>query len=702
VYELGGLDPEAASTLAERILERHNATKYRQDTDLLKLLKLLDGFPLALEVVLANLARQTLTEVLIALQAGDVSLDKGNAQQKTESILRSIDYSHSNLSPEAQQLLLCLAPFTSVVWQDMLEQYPDYMRQKPALATLPFDRWPEVLQEAQSWGLLSPDPNIPGFLRLQPTLPYFLRSRLSALEQAEVRTAVETAFRDLYDQVGRMLYRLLDSKDPQQRQVGQLLTGLEYENLVHALNLALEAQASIEGPLDALGSYLEAMQDNRRGLELFQNALARLEKYSPEQLSGPLGVELVRLIGTIGNWQLDLKEYTAAEASYQKLLKVLLQLEHIESKVKNQLQVSTYGQLGKLANEQRQWDKAEQYFQQVLQVSIDSNDHFNEAMAYHMLGSVALGRHQLDQAAQYYRQALQAYTEANDRYSQATTYRNLGSVVQEQRQLQQAEQYYQQALQIFIEYNYRYNQATTYNNLGSVAQEQRQWRQAEQYYQQTLQIFIEYNDRYNQATTYHNLGMVAKEQRQWRQAEQYYQQTLQIFIEYGNRYEQAATYHQLGVVARQQGQLVQAEQHSKQALQIYIDFNDRYNQAMTNHLVGNIAFERGQFEQAEQYYQQALQIYIENNDRYEQAGIYHQLGRVAEEQRHWQQAREHFLRALETFVAYQDDHKGGIVLSSLAVLLQASGDAGLPAAVASILHMTPAEAERLLREMVGE
>ena len=38
VYELPGLDHEAASTLAERILERHNATRYRQDADLLKLL----------------------------------------------------------------------------------------------------------------------------------------------------------------------------------------------------------------------------------------------------------------------------------------------------------------------------------------------------------------------------------------------------------------------------------------------------------------------------------------------------------------------------------------------------------------------------------------------------------------------------------------------------------------------------------------
>jgi CHAT domain/NACHT domain len=124
VYELPGLDDEAASTLAERILERHQATHYRTDAAFLDLMKLLDGFPLALEVVLANLARQSPQAVLDALRAGDVALDQGTSQSKTESIVRCIDYSHSNLSPEAQGLLACLAPFSAVLNIQSLFQYP--------------------------------------------------------------------------------------------------------------------------------------------------------------------------------------------------------------------------------------------------------------------------------------------------------------------------------------------------------------------------------------------------------------------------------------------------------------------------------------------------------------------------------------------------------------------------------------------------
>src|SRR5207302_6138505 len=140
-----------------------------------------------------------------ALEAGDVSIDtKSDSQDKTESILRCIDYSHSNLSPEVQQLLLCLAPFTSVIWIDYLDNYTSHLRQQPVLATLEFERWPEVLKEAANWGLLIPDSDIPRFLRLQPIFPYFLRNRLYAPEKAEARSAVETAFREHYDQLGSM------------------------------------------------------------------------------------------------------------------------------------------------------------------------------------------------------------------------------------------------------------------------------------------------------------------------------------------------------------------------------------------------------------------------------------------------------------------------------------------------------------------
>ena len=426
IYELPGLDPEAATTLADRILERNNVTKYRQDENLRKLIKVLDGFPLALEVVLANLTHQTPTEVLAALQAGDVSIDpKSDSQDKTESILRCIDYSHSNLSPEAQQLLLCLAPFTSVIDTGMLDNYTKHLRQQPVLAALQFERWPEVLQEAVNWGLLSPYPNIPRFLRLQPIFPYFLRNRLYELEQREVRSAVETAFREHFDQLGSALNQLLNSKEPQERQIGQLLAGLEYENLVTALNLVLDAQISFYNIYFSLSNYLNAIQDQQRGQDLDRTVMNLLETYPIDIRTGSLSDKFIRIFGTIATRLRKLRQYTEAETAYQEVLTLATQIGNIDEKERGKLMATTYHNLGMVAEEQRQWEQAEQYYQQALQIKMEYNDRYAQAGTYHQLGIVAQEQQQWEQARDYLLRALEIFIAFQDDLYIGVTIRNL-------------------------------------------------------------------------------------------------------------------------------------------------------------------------------------------------------------------------------------------------------------------------------------
>ena len=287
-------------------------------------------------------------------------------------------------------------------------------------------------------------------------------------------------------------YELLESKKSQERRTGQLLIGLEYENLVTALNLALTAQVSIKNLYLALFHYLDSIQDLRRGLDLSRIARECLEQYPDDKLSGPLGIELVSVIDRLASRELELKQFKEAEESYKKALFIYLQNETNDADTIRKNSATFYHQLGRVAEEQRHFEQAEQYYQKALQIKI----------------------------------------EFNDRYSQASTYHQLGIIAQKQMQWLQAEQYFQQALQIKIEFNSRYSQARTYIGLGVVAQEQRQRQQAEQYYQQALQIFVEYNDRHGQAGTYHQLGRVAEEQLQWEQAREYFIQALEIYGEY--------------------------------------------------------------------------------------------------------------------------------------------------------------------------
>jgi tetratricopeptide (TPR) repeat protein len=576
VHDLAGLDPEAASALAERVLERHRAGQYRGDPDLADLLKLLAGYPLPIEVVLSNLPARSPADVLAALRAGNVDLDQGDPQKRTESILGCIDYAYSNLAPERQQLLLCLAPFASVLFVPGLPQYSEALRRQKVLADLPFDDWEKVLDEAAQRGLLGPHPDYSGYLNLQPVLPFFLRGRLNAPAAAELKAAVETAFREHYDGLVDALYQLLKSREPQERQIGQIIAGLEYENLYTTLQLALTGHESIFNPYATLSGYIDATHDEKRGLILGETVLDRLAEYPAEKLSGPLGLELVGVIDDIAKRQFLLRRYAEAEASYRKALDILESNADSRAELKGGIAAGIWHQLGIVAQEQRQWTQAENYYRKALALFIEFNDRHSQAGTYHQLGRVAQEQRQWAQAEDYYRKALAICVEFNDRHTQASTYHQLGSVAEEQRQWAQAEDYYRKALEIFVEFNDRHTQASTYHQLGSVAQKQQQWAQAEDYYRKALALKIEFNDRHTQASTYHQLGSVALKQRQWAQAEDYYRKALALKIEFNDHYSQASTYHQLGWVAENQRQWAQAGDYYLKSLAIVVEFQDEY------------------------------------------------------------------------------------------------------------------------------
>lgn len=590
IYELPGLDPEAASTLAERILKRSvsdsdKQTEYLKSDEFRRLLKILDGYPLPLEVVLSNLVHQSPVEILEALQLGDDRLDL-KSEDKTKSVLRCIDYSYSNLNPEFQNLLLCLAPFTKMINKVVLTPYIQNLAQQTDLSNLPFEYWPQLEEEISNWGLLSPHelPNS-DYSYLQPTLPYFLRNRLYSPNFAVQREAIETAFYQTYDGFGKFLEQMMMSPNPAHQQKGLELVEQEYENLSYALELALKNQKSVGYFVFPLINYLGANQDNVRVTRLGQMVLNGLETYSLEQLDGEPGADFVGILDNIANHQLAMKDYESARKSYEKALEIHNSFTFLEEDQKVVLGAGLIRNLGVVAEEQRQWEKAEEYYQQALKVFIQYDDEPEQGSVFLNLGTLAWEQHQWDEADTNLQKALTIFEKYNMYPESADTYHQLGLLAFEKKQLEKAEEYSSQALKMNILLGNDYDQANNYHHLGTIFLEQRQWSQAEEHYQNALRIFIKYRDVNRQAQTYHQLGRLAEEQEQWKQAEQYYQNALNTSIELDDRYNQGIAYNQLGMIAGKQKLWTEAEGFYKKALKIFIDFQDTYYiELVTNNL----------------------------------------------------------------------------------------------------------------------
>ncbi|MEA5447148.1 tetratricopeptide repeat protein [Leptolyngbya sp. CCNP1308] len=660
IYALSGLDPEARTELAEKILaaqvrDPQRIAALRVNADFKRLMALLAGYPMAMEVVLTNLARQSPAEILAALNAADVNLNVGG-DDKTNNILKCVEYSHSNLSSQAQKLLVCLAPFNGFIDRANLENYGKHLSQREPFRDYDTSQFDAAIQEAIQWGLLSPmDANNPRLLTIQPIFPYFLRTKLNTLDAA-TRDALYDGFRAHYQVLAGSYQQLTQSKDPHQRQLGLLFCQLEYENLYAVLKICLDKTQNIEPLFSCIQDYLELTQNFTLGLKVADSTCKALEQYPSALINhGKIGDELGVVYQRLGRRHQEMQAYPQARTYYQKSL-------------------ATYEVLKDLNETRRGY---------VL------------GLLNHQLGMVAEEMREYEQARQHYQQSLNIKAEFGDRHEQASTYHHLGIVAQELREYEQARQHFQQALDIDIEFGDRYGQASTYHQLGMVAEAQRKYEQARKYYQQALDIDIEFGDRHRQASTLCALGTAALELGEHKQARQHYHQALNIWIEYGDRYNQNFAYHQLGIVAEAQGEYEQARQHYQQALNIFIEFGDRYSQASTYHQLGMVAEAQREYERARHCYQQALDIYIEFDDRYEQAGTYFQLGKVAEAMGNIKAARTAYLQDLQIMAEFSNEHGLGISLRNLARFYGEFPDEAFLTVVAQCLNTTPAEVQQL-------
>ena len=601
-YRLRGLDAEARTVLAEKILAatalgQREIEKIRKEKDFERLMGLLAGYPLAMEVVLANLARQSAAAVLAGLDAADVNLDSGEAD-KTKSILTCVEYSHSNLSAAAQKLLLCLAPFKGFIDRADLPNYAQQLQQLEPFADWEFDQFEAAVDKAMRWGLLSPyfEGNDGRLLRIQPVFPYFLKAKLADVDEA-VRAGLATGFKEHYKGLAAQYDQMMESKEPEQRKLGVFFCGLEYENLFSALQTCLVRQESFS-IYRCLDTYLDTSNNPAGQLQLGELIKQAKAEYSAEALQGQAGWEFVEAFLKLGNAYVKAQRYPLARATYQDGLNLLEAVTSVESAQKQSAVATLTHQLGMVAQALREYEQARAHFQQALDIKVEFGDRYSQASTYHQLGRVAQALREYEQARAHFQQALDIFVEYGDRYSQASTYHQLGSVAQALREYEQARAHFQQALDIFVEYGDRYSQARTYHQLGRVAQELREYEQARAHFQQALDIFVEYGDRYSQASTYHNLGMVAQALREYEQARAHFQQALDIFVEYGDRYSQASTYHHLGSVAQALREYEQARAHYQQALDIKVEFGDRYSQASTYHQLGMVAQALREYEQA--------------------------------------------------------------------------------------------------------
>jgi tetratricopeptide (TPR) repeat protein len=561
VYVLEGLDRQSRFLLAGEIL-KYTPIDDREEFN--RLMEILAGYPLAMEIILPNLKDRGVKELREALTGTGVDFKSGKV---SEEIFKYINISFSLLSPAAQKSVLVFAPFTSFLNGMILEEYLKNFRSSGVFTHLTKANLEETLKQVEKQGLLKEVS--PKCYSIHPVFPFFLGQRKEDVFNETERASLEQAFCSYMTVLAREYISLMKAKEPGEKQMGFMLFKWDRENLYKALQRVLDDEGDFYPLYFIFAQFYHQQPLYHEAIAFMERVVKKLDRFSKKEKE--FLAQYASVVGNLGiNYQ-KVRNFSEAKKNQYKALELLQQAG---SRRETE---AVYHQLGMVAQEERNFVEAKRNYREALKIQLEFNDRFSQARTYHQLGRVAEEERDFAEAKRNYREALKIKQEFNDRFSQAGTYHQLGRMAQEERDFAEAKRNYREALKIDQEFNDRFSQASVYHELGIVAQEERDFAEAKRNYREALEIYQEFNDRFSQAGTYHQLGMVAWMERDFEEAKRCFRETLRITQEFNDRYSQASTYQQLGLVGQEEKDYASSLGYYAFALEIFLEYNDRYN-----------------------------------------------------------------------------------------------------------------------------
>ncbi|WP_409880820.1 MULTISPECIES: tetratricopeptide repeat protein [unclassified Nostoc] len=535
LINLRGLSQADAQELAAKILQTVGVERKNLPAEYLELLKLLGGHPLSLRVVLPHLQTQTPVQLIEALRRGLDTFRGQEEEGREKSLTVSLDYSFAKLSERTRRHLPFLALFSERVDADWLHSFSQssdgyYGQAYRAVLgeNLQKPDWMKILNEAAAAGVLE-YLGYETIYKIHPALPWYLRQQLNIITSQELINELEKKLLIFYAYLaGSYREKLISNAE-----LATFVLRVEEPNLLQNLRLAEQQQewAYAQSILQALGEVYKRIGRKPEFKSLRQRALKHIGIHLADaKAKGKDALDFwMYLRGGDANEAFQSADLEGARTIYQEILNQLIALNGLS--INDKIATANHN-LGYVAQEQRQFAVAVDYYNKALKIYEDAEDLYSAAREYHHLGMLAQEQRQFDVAVNYYHKALKIYENARDLYSAADEYHNLGVVAEEQRQFDMAFDYFNKALKIFEDARDLYSSATEYHALGMVAEEQRQFDVAINYYQKAWEIYEQFRDWYWASATLGKWGRVLEAQENYAQALQIYIHALAIDLEH--------------------------------------------------------------------------------------------------------------------------------------------------------------------------
>jgi len=281
--------------------------------------------------------------------------------------------------------------------------------------------------------------------------------------------------------------------------------------------------------------------------------------------------DFAALTQSLAHYAQNSRNFVEASRVYGQLAQHYAAREGLEG------EATAYHQLGRIAEEQRDFETAREWYLKSLAISEEQGNLQHAASTYHQLGVIAEEQRDFETARQGYLKSLAISEKQGDLHGAAMTYHQLGSSAQEQQDFAAAREWYLKSLAIKEKQGNLHGAASTYHQLGRIAQAQRDFEAAREWYLKSLAISEKHGNLHYAAATYNQLGIIAQEQRDFETAREWYLKSLAIKEKQGNAHGAAFTYGQLGLLAGLQGLLEESGRWLIRCLSNFLEARDQSN-----------------------------------------------------------------------------------------------------------------------------
>ena len=596
--ELRGLNDDDARQLARLILDDGAGDHGRLDAEYAELLRLLQGNPMSMQVVLPHLKGDTAPHLL----EGFKELTRGGGHERNIVDL-ALDLSFSRLSPRTVTHLPLLSLFRQRVLLDVLtfmtqgEVYVSVMGEE-----MGWGACRTFLREARDHGIL--DSVSPSVYLIHPTVGAFLRRRLNySLSAAQIET-LEREFVRVYADMADYFLENLSSESSESTVTGVLA---EEPNLLQALS-----RAENEGDWEAVQLILQPiaqvykMQERVLELRLLREHLLARAGPTAESAQRRGAAQLwLYLQGTEVNDAIDRQELDRAEDICQA---VLTYLEPRGDPGEKPQMASIYHYLGLIAQGKALYDEAEAYYGKAMQIAEPLGNEAECADNYHQLGLIYQSRQAYREAQEWHHRALDIRERLGDEAEGAEECYQLALTLVAQHEVGDALEWYHRARGVYEHLGDKASAAAVYHRLGLMAQGQYQYEEATDWYQRALLAHEELGDESPGANNCYQLGGIALERYEYDEAKDWFRRALEGFELLGNEDALANSYHQLGVAAHARMRFQEAEGWYQKALELFLRREDEVAASSTWGQLGLLAEQLGNYPLAVWYVAHTYEI----------------------------------------------------------------------------------------------